>query len=223
MWEQLPNYLEGCEEDALVVVDTSDSMTWYFDALALKTALSVGLYFAERNKGPYKMKVISFNSNPTFVDIKGDNFVERIRYMSSKIPTGGSTNFEGTFDLIMEAALKYELTSDQIPKRLIVISDMEFDEASYGGICDTQTLMQHIKEKWHKTLGEDFTIPKLVFWNVNAMNDQFPMTMDDAGVQFVSGCNPSIFKHLMKGGENLSAYDLMLEVLNDDRYSLVTI
>ena len=65
-------------------------------------------------------------------------------------------------------------------------------------------------------------MPKLVFWNVDARNKQFPMTMNDLGVQLVSGSSPSIFKNLMQD-KFLSAYDLMLDVLNCERYENIQV
>jgi hypothetical protein len=219
MWEQLPNYLSEDFGDAICVLDTSDSMTWEQNALAMKVCISLGIYFAERNQGVYKDHVISFNTYPRFVEIKGDNFVEKVRYTMSNVCTGGSTNIQAVFQLVLNGAIKYSLKQEQIPKRIIIISDMEFDRAS-SRETNTERLFDIIKKEWAQY---GYQIPRLVFWNVNARNDQFPMHKDDAGVQFVSGCNPSIFKTLMGGGEELSAYDLMLEALNDERYSTIII
>jgi hypothetical protein len=104
--------------------------------------------------------------------------------------------------------------SEMIDK-IYMISDMEFNHDCIEGTSDT--LFQAIRKEFESA---GYTMPKLCFWNVNARNTQFPMTMNDLGVQLVSGASPSIFTNLMTGKE---AYDLMLDVLNGERYSQVTV
>lgn len=222
MWDNLPNYLEDCEDNSIAVVDVSGSMS----GLPMEVAISVGLYLAERNNGSFHNHFITFESNPNLLEVKGSNFCERVRNIM-KAPWGGSTNILATFDLILNTAVKNKLPQSEIPSRLFIISDMEFDAArgcGYGYYRNTKsddrkTLFQRIESKWK---AKGYKMPKLVFWNVASRNDISPMTMDDNGVQFVSGCSPSIFTSVMKG-EFLSPYDLMLEVINSERYSLVRI
>jgi hypothetical protein len=64
-------------------------------------------------------------------------------------------------------------------------------------------------------------MPQLVYWNVNATSKQYPATMEDNAV-FVSGFSPSIFESLMCG-ETVSAYDMMLKVLNHPQYDIVKV
>jgi hypothetical protein len=106
---------------------------------------------------------------------------------------------------------------------------MEFDAATdgnggWGGRATNTrtpdaTLFQEIEKKFAVA---GYKMPNLVFWNVDARNQQFPMSMDERGFQNVSGFSPSIFKSLV-GGEFVSAYDLMLEVLNSERYNAIEV
>jgi hypothetical protein len=217
MWKNLPNYLEGYEGDTLVVMDTSASMTWYNDALAMYTCLALGLYFSERNNGPMKNVVAAFNAQPSILELKGDTLCEKIEYIFANLPIGGNTNIEALFDLILNSAKDADLPADQLPNRIIIVSDMEFDKASTAP--GSERLFQTITNKWR---GTGYRVPHLVFWNVNAKNENSPMTMSDAGVQFVSGNSPTTFKALIKG-ELLDAYSMMLSTLNADRYKDVTL
>lgn len=225
MWKALPNYIGDKEEDSIAVVDVSGSM----NGLPMEVAVSVGLYLAERNKGRFHNKFITFESKPQLVDVVGTTIVDKVNNMKSA-SWGGSTNLEATFDLILNMAVKYKMPQSEIPRKLYIISDMEFDSATdpsyYGYGCRynnkpsvNKTLMNKIADKY-KAAG--YEMPNLVFWNVNARNSQFPMSMDDRGFQLVSGCSPSIFEATMKG-EFLSAYDLMLNVINAERYHCVTV
>ena len=98
------------------------------------------------------------------------------------------------------------------------ISDMEFDQArgyySSWSKPNNATLMENIEKKWN-AMG--YQMPKLIFWNVDARSNNFAMEVKD-GISFVSGCSPVIFKQVMTGK---TAYDLMYEVLNAERYSVI--
>ena len=107
---------------------------------------------------------------------------------------------------------------EDLPKNIIVISDMEFDQARgyyrWDNKPEASTLMENIEKKWN---AYGYQMPKLIFWNVDARSDNFAMEVKD-GVSFVSGCSPVIFKQVMTGK---TAYDLMYEVLNSKRYEVI--
>ena len=63
--------------------------------------------------------------------------------------------------------------------------------------------------------------PALVFWNVDARHDHFPLQMDEKGTILVSGSSPSIFEQLLSG-ELKSPYEFMKDVLLGERYDLVS-
>ena len=108
-----------------------------------------------------------------------------------------------------------------IPSRIFVISDMEFDEATSDNCWDKveKPNFQIIKEKFEKA---GYTMPRLVFWNVNSRNDNIPMTMNDDGVQLVSGATPYLFELLLEN-KFVGAYELMLQELNKEIYDCVRI
>ena len=100
------------------------------------------------------------------------------------------------------------------------VEKMEFDAAA-GGFYksfDTETVMERIRAKY-ECVG--YEMPRLVFWNVNSMQDNIPMKVED-GIQFVSGSNPKLFEYLAKG-EFFGATELMLSVLEQPRYNDIRI
>lgn len=215
-WEALPDYIGEKTENSIAVVDTSGSMV----GLPIQVALSVGLYLAERNKGPYHNKFITFSTRPQLITVRGSTFIDKVRNM---IADGRdwemNTDIEAVFDLILKVAIENHLKQDEIPKKIYIISDMEFDEATGNFkrgifIAVKKTLFMQIQERF-ETHG--YEMPQLVFWNVDARNKQFPMSLDERGFQLVSGCSPSIFEHTIKG-EFLNPYDFMLSILNSERY-----
>lgn len=224
MWENLPDYIGEKNENSIAVVDTSASM----DGLPKQVALSLGLYLAEKNEGPFHNKFITFSVKPELMDITGNNFIEKYRNMWGA-HWDGNTNIEAVFDLILDIAVKNHLSQEDIPSKLYIISDMQFDSATSGstGIFNDsptipepdKTLFEKIKAKFERA---NYEMPELVFWNVDAKDETFPFDKDDRGFQLVSGCSPTIFEHTMKG-EFLSPMELVKEVVNDDRYQPIEV
>lgn len=205
MWNNLPDYTEGKYEDSIAVVDVSGSM-W---GTPIKVAISLGIYLAERNKGAYHNHFITFSKIPELIEIKGRNIVEKVKFINNA-NWGYDTDLEKVFDLILNVAVKNKLKKEELVKKLYIFSDMQFNSASKNN----KTILKVIKKKFKK---EGYELPKIVFWNLDAKNEAFPYTIDDNGVQLVSGFSPTIFKQLMKD-DFKSAMDLMLEVLNGERY-----
>lgn len=214
MWNNLPNYMEGSETNGLVVVDVSASMA----GLPMAVAISMGMYISERTTGLFKDKFITFSESPTLETLDGDDIFSRIRNLKSAT-WGFNTNLEAVFDVVLNAAVKSGASQADIPSHLYIVSDMEFDNAMGHGSNPTAKLFDTIRMKY-KAVG--YEMPMLVFWNVDSRNDQSPMTMDERGFQMVSGCSPSILTSLL-ANKSVSAYDLMVEVLNADRYAPISV
>lgn len=210
-WEALPDFT--AEENALAVVDTSGSMygSWTGTRPAA-VAFSLGMYFAERAKGAFHNHFITFSECPQLLEIKGGNFCERLRFLQS-FSIVANTNIEAVFDLILSAAVKNNVPQEQLPAKLYIISDMEFDCcAENAGL----TNFQNAKKKFEAA---GYRLPDIIFWNVASRNQQQPVTVNDRGVALVSGCSPRIFSMVASG--ELSPYTYMLQILNTERYSAI--
>ena len=212
-WESLPDF--GTSENALAIIDTSGSM--YFDAkpLPAAVALSLGLYFAEHNTGAFKNHFIEFSTNPQLIEIKGDSFAERLQYITT-FNEVADTNLEAVFDLILNAAIKNNVPQSELPSKLIIISDMEFNSC----ITNVETTnFQNAKAKFENA---GYKLPEIVFWNVASRNRQQPVTKNEQGVYLVSGCTPRLFSMVADGSMSDSTpYEFMLEVLMSERYEKI--
>jgi hypothetical protein len=212
MWVNLPDYFDGAEENSICVVDTSGSMS----GQPMNIAVSLGIYTAERNKGAFKDHFITFSENPKLQKIQGSNIVEKVTNLA-RADWQMSTNIEKVFDLILNTAVKEGLSQDELPQRIYIISDMQFNAAVKGG--NNEALFKNLAKRF---ASNGYTMPALVFWNVNAFANNAPMTMNELGVQLVSGASPSIFTNLLKN-KLATAYEMMLDVLNQERYNLVQV
>jgi len=207
-WDALPSF--ASDENALAVIDTSGSMYFSSDPKPASVALSLGLYFAEHNTGAFKNHFIEFSDHPQLIEIKGETFADRLRYVSS-FNEVASTNLESVFDLILKAAIRNEVPQEELPSTLYIISDMEFNACVRHADVSN---FEHAKAKFAKA---GYQLPRVVFWNVQSRNTQQPVTMNEQGVALVSGCSPRIFSMLKSG--TLSPYAFMLEVLGSERYA----
>ncbi len=80
-WKSMPDF--GGDENAVAVVDTSGSMYGAKQPMPAAVALSLGLYFAEHNKGVFANHFIEFSERPQLIELKGDTFADRLRYAAS--------------------------------------------------------------------------------------------------------------------------------------------
>ena len=215
-WANLKDYFDKATLDALCVVDTSASMTGYAANAPINIAISLGLYCAERNNGPFHNHYISFSSKPQLIETDGIDFVDKVgRIYSTNLCE--NTNIEATFDLVLNTAIEHHLSQKDLPKNLIIISDMEFDQARghYSWSHDTttlkETLIEGIRRKWNNC---GYQMPHLIFWNVDARQNNIPMR-DEDGITFVSGASSVTFEMIMSGKSSL---DLMWDKLNSKRY-----
>ena len=209
-WASLPDF--GSEENAIAVIDTSGSMYWDAKPMPAAVALSLGLYFAEHNTGLYKNHFIEFSARPQLIEIKGDTFADRLRYVAS-FNEVANTNLEAVFDLILNSAVENNVSASELPAKLIIISDMEFDR------CVSNARSTNFKNAKAKFEAHGYNLPDIVFWNVASRNRQQPITKNKRGVALVSGCTPRLFEMVASG--TMNPYAFMLEVVESERYAKI--
>ena len=199
-------------ENALVVIDGSGSMYAPLQPRPAAVALSLGIYFAERNTGAFKNHFITFSEKPQLVEIKGKDIWEKVNYCH-KYNEVANTNIQKVFELILRAAVKNKVPQSEMPSTLYIISDMEFDYCTKGADL---TNFEYAKKIFAEA---GYQLPRVVFWNVASRTKQQPVTMNEQGVALVSGCSPRIFGMLSSG--NLSPMGYMLDILGTERYAKI--
>lgn len=215
-WENQKDYLNGKPCRTMCVVDTSGSMTCG-NPKPIDVAISLGMYCAERIGEPFKNYFISFSSRPQLIEVEGIDFCDKVERIYRQ-NLCQNTDLGAVFNLLLHLAVDQSLNQDEIPEQIIVISDMEIDSGSCWDDDEERTYeMQKIREKW---TAAGYKMPKLVYWNVDARHNTILEDATDSDVTFVSGCSPIIFKSVLTGK---SGIELMLEVLNSARYSLVKV
>ena len=206
-WNAQEDFTNG--ENAIVVVDGSGSMYGGWPVSPISVSLSLGIYFAERNKGEFHNHFITFSMTPQIVEIKGANIYEKVKYCAS-FNEAANTNVQAVFELILSTAVKHNVPQSELPSTIYIISDMEFDYCTNNADI---TNFDYAKKIFAE---HGYKLPNVIFWNVDSRNTQQPVTMNEQGVALVSGASPRIFAMIKSG--NLSPMSFMLDVLNSERY-----
>ena len=208
-WKALPNYIdEGT--NALVMADVSGSM----GGRPMATSVGLAIYFAERNVGEYHNMFLTFSQHPNIISLKGDTLFQKVRN-TMRAPWGMNTDLKAAFDLVLDIAVKANVPQEEMPKAIIVISDMEIDRS---GNKDW-TFYDKMAAKFEK---KGYTIPNIIFWNVASRHDVFHADKDKKGVQLASGQSVTVFRHVL---ENLgyNPVEAMEKVINSERYECITV
>lgn len=210
-WKALPNYGQS-EENMLVVADVSGSMG-HFSSTTLQPihiSISLAVYISERNHGLFKDCFLTFTAAPELQVLKG-SFPDRLRQLSSA-KWGMNTDVQAAFELILSKAEKAKLSEEDMPTKIIIVSDMEFDTATTN---NKKTNFEAIEKKYRKA---GYNLPSLIFWNVNGRAGNSPVKMGDNNVALVSGSSPSILPSIL--GPKIDPVTVMLNTINKERYQI---
>ena len=91
---------------------------------------------------------------------------------------------------------------------------MQFNQTSGNYL----TNLEMIRAKY-KYAGYD--MPQLVFWNVNGRPGNSPVTVNDRDVALVSGSSPAVVKGVLEGSNSITPIDVLNNVIEAERYSVV--
>ena len=213
-WDNLPDYVDG-DVNAVVMADVSGSMSWD-GGRPLATSIGLAMYFAERNKGAYHNLFMTFSGNPQFVELKGNTIFQKIEFIS-RADWGNNTDLEKALLKILDVAIENHCSQKEMPKSLIIISDMEID------CCTSQNHRENFYDYVSRVYEEHgYKIPNVVFWNVDKRHDVFLADKNRKGVQLVSGQSASTFKNLI-GCVDKTPVEMMYSVLNSERYQAIQV
>lgn len=219
-WKALPNYMEDTNERVLAMVDVSESMTtgingsggYGASVSCMDVAIALGIYCSERNEGPFKDHVVTFTDRPTLCNVGGTSL--SARYQASRRHVGYSTNFDAAYQMILETAVKHKVPAEDMPTMLLVLSDMQFNQCG-SGRTNGFTANERLKKAYADA---GYTVPKMVYWNLNATSGNSPITMHDANCALVSGFSPSILKSVLSA-KDFDPCSIMKETVMVDRYN----
>lgn len=211
-WASLPNYIG--DASVLPLVDVSGSMSCPVGGNAnlqcIDVALSLGLYCADKNTGVFKDTFLTFSAKPKAQVVKG-TLAQKMSQMNSS-DWGMNTNLHAAFDEILRIAVKGGVNASDMPKTLLILSDMQFDQC----VSFDDSAHQMIKRKYKEA---GYEVPNVVFWNLNS-KDNVPVKFDKRGTALVSGFSPAVMKGILSGAD-MTPYGIMLATVDVPRYSVL--
>ncbi len=142
------------------------------------------------------------------------SIVEKVRYCRT-FNEIANTNLEAVFKLILKTAVRNNVPQSEMPTKMYIISDMQFDYCVTGG--NNEVLFRAVR-KLYSNYG--YRLPDVIFWNVNSRSDAMPVTRSETGAALVSGYSPAVFDMVMSG--NCSPEAVMDDILSSERYANIT-
>lgn len=225
-WDNQIDYYGGRQENGIAIVDVSGSM----EGQPMNAAVSMGAYIAERGHGPFADHFITFSDTPQLIKFEGVDVVDKFR-RCRRANWSQSTNIEAVFNMMLDVALQNNTPVEDMPERLYIFSDMEFNNCmTYGALSRNKwgydnynritggqegvtTLLEDIAKKWQ---ANGYKLPKVIFWNLDARQNNIPAL--GGRFSYVSGFSMNMVQCILSGKDGV---DLMLEKLNSERYEAI--
>ena len=212
-WDALPNYVGNAK--MLPIVDTSGSMFTKLagGVTALEVAISLGLYFSDKNLGPFKDVYLTFSDRSEINVLKG-TLSQKILQMRDDNKWGGSTNLHSAFEKILDLAVKNDVPQEDMPDYLIIFSDMQFNYC----VRHDDSAIQMIRRKYEEA---GYNIPNVIFWNLIDRNSGSPVSSGENGTALVSGFSPSLAKSILETDkDDFNPYSMMMKTIMKPRYDI---
>lgn len=220
LWNNLPAPKQKLK-NTLVVRDGSSSM--FVRVSGKTTAMDIGdsltLYIAKHSEGCFHNKFITFSAYPKVVKVDPENLVDSV--VKLRRYNACDTDIVAVFRLILDTAIKNKLKQEELPDKLVIVSDMEFNEVVQvtavfnSNTFDSQDMLFEYIEKMFKDKG--YELPHLVFWNVNNRNGGIPMIKNERGLTLISGFSAKAFDMLLT--DKLDAWEALKETLDNPVFS----
>ena len=229
-WKSLPNYFEGSTTKMLPMIDVSGSMGSLAgpnnDSLScMDIAISLGLYVAEKQTGPFGGLYLTFTDQPVLTQTQGGSIKEKFDFIRHH-NVGYNTNIQKAYEEILRVATVNRVAPEDMPRIIIVFSDMQFDQATVPAYGDRPQFnynptAQQMAEKLFNDAG--YLLPTIVYWNLDAAPN-VPVAFDECGTALVSGFSPAIMKSIIAADlSNITPFRIMMDAIGSGRYDEVTI
>ena len=212
-WEALPNYIG--DELVLPMCDVSGSMSQPVggnkNLTCMDVCISLGLYLADKNTGPFKDCFLTFSTHSKIEVLRGD-ILSKYNQLS-RAQWDMSTNLHGAFEEILRVGNTNKVADKDMPKYVLIMSDMQFNACTRHD----DSAIEMIRRKY---AASGYTLPQIVFWNLNSHAGQSPVSFDEKGTALISGFSPAIMTSVLKA-ETITPMDIMLQTVNVPRYEVI--
>lgn len=217
----------GALENSLAVCDVSGSMgSFHYNTFSEKhvspifPSVALSIVLAQIAPEPWANSFITFSATPQIVKI--DPTAGLVETANNMVTTQWdmNTDFNAVFTkLLLPMAIQHKLAPEDMIKRLFVFSDMEFDESSAIPGDEWKTEHEKVVEAF---AAAGYTVPEIVYWNLQGARGAKPVLGDREGVAMLSGFSSNMFKVFMEGGEIEEEDEDLEEVVDEDGMVVLT-
>lgn len=168
----------------------------------MEVAIGLGILVSELTADAFKHRLLTFEDRPQWVDLSScETIADKVRKVKES-DWGMSTNFEAACELILATCERHKLPPDEVPD-LLVLSDMQFNQAISGGSWEThhERLQRRFAEVGRAVCGQPYAAPRIIYWNLRGNTVGFPADARTPNTQMLAGFSPSLLKLVMTGGE----------------------
>ena len=171
---------------------------------------------------------MTFSSTSEIYTLPNTNDIGEIFRFTERMDWGGSTNIAKAYRNILELATTSGVAPEDMPKYMVVFSDMQFDHCTQWEINASRGQWGYTRSNTNKDTALDkmraefarhgYELPTIVFWNLaGARYDNVPTASDEGGVVTVSGFTPFMMKSICDADPSkITPRNMMMEVL--DKY-----
>ena len=211
-WSSLISSIKtaGLFKNAISVCDVSGSMS----GIPMQVAIALGLVVSEMTIEPFNNKIITFDAVPQWHTINGTTLQQKVSNLA-RAKWGMNTDFIAVFNMLLTEAKAYNLSPEQMIKKIFVFTDMQFDQATNDD--SYMTGFDHVK-KMYADAG--YAIPTIVFWNLRDTRTSFPVQKDTPNVALMSGFSSEMLKVFLEDGD-MTPYSIMMRAVSGYKVTIV--
>lgn len=194
--------------NTLVMADVSASM----NGVPMSVSVALAILFAQSSTGEFHNMFMTFSGKPELIELSDSlSLADNVKSVLES-DWGYNTNIDNAFASILDTAVRSHSKQEELPERLVIVSDMQFDESGAAGSV-------HIN-RWKSLFEEQgYNLPVVVYWNVSTSNG-VPATSGEENVALVSGFTPATLDAVLTA-KDVTPRAVMLEALNNPVYNLV--
>jgi len=205
-------------QNVFIMSDVSGSMydesggARYIDA-----CIALSLACSEMQTGSLRNRCLTFHSNPQWVIFgEGESLYDRVTKLY-KSEWGYNTNIYKAFEKILNHIVENDIDPDTIhDMKFLILSDMQFDAAGAMNNTVYEELTDLFSTAGLKTIwGKPYSVPELIFWNLNGSNQNMVDTGKRRGITMLSGFSPTAFYDFLG---NVTPLETLTNILDNEQY-----
>lgn len=212
-WEKMRSHIKikGNLSQDISVCDLSAGAF----GLSLDLRISLSLLISELSPHPFNEHIMLKTSNLKFKKVKGPLY-DKVVGLHGTVKDFYPIDIIRCYMLIFERCIKYNLLPNKIPHRIFIFSDKEFETGTINNDIYSYTTVSTLYSQ------AKYTMPTLYFWNLNGIyNATIPYVKNNFGYT-LNGWHFNFFNYMVEYYELPEPYSVMINVLGDDRYDLIS-